>query len=166
MRADQLIESLENGDEVAAVEAARSAFGNGRHPLQVMVVILHHLGRLRRINETGASTVEQAAEALGLRGSHYPAERALAWSQAMGGQRIEQVLLLAIQAEDAIKAGERDAARSFAGELTVERLIVELCNRRPAPDNETMPGYAAWETNERAIQRSLPRSDCDGMKNP
>lgn len=81
----------------AVTNVRRMVQGGGRHPLQVMATLTTHYGRMLRLDGSGIRSEKDAAALLGMKGSTYPAKKALAATAKLGSARIARaVRLLAV----------------------------------------------------------------------
>lgn len=96
----ELTDAIAGGDVAAAVERARRMVaGGGRHPLQVMATLQTHVGRMLALDGSGATSERQAADLLGMKGSTYPARKALDQARALGSERIARSVQLLAAAD-------------------------------------------------------------------
>jgi DNA polymerase III delta subunit len=94
----------------------------GRHPLQVMVTLHSHVERMLRLEGSGATTEQQAAAVLGLKGSStFPARKALNRVKALGPQRIGRAIVLLGEADAALRG-----AQGWPPEQVLEVLVARL----------------------------------------
>ena len=72
-----LTDAIDRGDVSATLAALQRMWGAGRHPLQVMANLIAHISRMARLDGADAATEREGAQILGLRGSTFPARKAL-----------------------------------------------------------------------------------------
>ncbi len=97
-----LTDAIDAGDMGRALAALRRMRGGGSHPLVVLAVLHRHYRQLLRLDGSGASTAEAAAELLGLR-SVFPARKALAQSHRLGSARLARAIKLLADADLALR---------------------------------------------------------------
>lgn len=118
----ELTDAIDRGDVAGAVDRVRRMTGGGeRHPLQVMATITSHVQRMVRLDGSGVRDEKAAAELLGMKGSTYPAKKALAQAQRLGSERVGRALQL-VAAADADLRGRT----AVPGEAVLEVLVARL----------------------------------------
>ncbi|MGI9623264.1 MAG: DNA polymerase III subunit delta [Acidimicrobiales bacterium] len=96
----ELTDALASADIALSLDRARRMTGaGGRHPLQIMASLHAHYARLLRIDGSGLAEEKAAAEALGMKGSTYPAKKALQQSRKLGTDRITRAIGLLAAAD-------------------------------------------------------------------
>lgn len=95
-----LTDAIGRGDVGAALEAlARSTGAGGRHPLQILASLHQHYGRLLRLDGAGVRGEQEAAALLGMKGSTFPAKKALSQLRRLGRDRVARAVRLLAQAD-------------------------------------------------------------------
>ncbi len=95
-----LTDAIDRGDVATAVtNVRRMVFGGGRHPLQVLATLQSHYEKLARLDGSGARDEREAAAVLGLKGSTFPARKALAGVRRLGGPGVRRGLRLVAAAD-------------------------------------------------------------------
>lgn len=95
-----LTDAIDRGDVVGAVTNLQRMLGGGaRHPLQVMVTIQSHVERLVRLDGAGVADEKAAASLLGMKGSTFPAKKALAQTRALGHAKVVRSVQLVAGAD-------------------------------------------------------------------
>lgn len=118
----ELTDAIDKGDAATALDRLhRMLRGGGRHELQVMATLQGHYGRVLRLDGAGARSEKEAAQVLGLRGSTFPARKALDVSRSLGSAGIRRVMGLLADADLALKG-----AQAWPGELVLEVLVARL----------------------------------------
>jgi DNA polymerase III subunit delta len=118
----ELTDAVDGGDPAAAVAVlARMLGAGGRHPLQVMVTLQVHVERMLRLHGSGASSEADAAALLGMKGSTFPARKALQRGRALGPARIGRAVELLAQADLDLRG-----ASAWPAELVMEVLVARL----------------------------------------
>jgi DNA polymerase III subunit delta len=98
-----LTDAVDAGDIAVALGALhRMLGGGGAHPLVILAILHRHYRQLLRLDGSGVSTPEAAAELLGLRSS-FPARKALAQSRRLGPARIGRAVKLLAEADLAVR---------------------------------------------------------------
>src|SRR4029453_5307694 len=122
-----LTDAIDRGDVAASLEKlARLTGGGGWHPLQVMATLTNHYLRMLALDGAGVGDEKAAAELLGMKGSTFPARKALSQSRKLGSDRLREFTVLLAQADLDLRG-----ARAWPPELVVEVLIARLASRTP-----------------------------------
>lgn len=129
-----LTDAIDAGSTARAVELVRRMLaGGGRHPLQVMVTLQTHFERMLRLDGAGVRDEKAAAALLGMKGSTYPAKKALAQCTRMGTDRLGRATRRLHEADVQLR-GATGAAPEMVLELLVARLAAlsgsEVSSRR------------------------------------
>ena len=93
-----------------------------------MATLQGHYGRVLRLDGAGARSEKDAAQVLGLRGSTFPARKALDVSRSLGPVGIRRVIALLAEADLALKG-----AQAWPGELVMEVEILQSARRAKHP---------------------------------
>lgn len=118
----ELTDAIDAGRVPEALEKLRRMIGAGdRHPLAIMAVLQSHYLRMLRLDGSGARDERAAAELLGLRGSTFPAKKALAQQRKLGSGRLQRAVELLARADVDLRGG-----RAWPGELVMEVLVARL----------------------------------------
>jgi DNA polymerase III subunit delta len=123
-----LTDAIDRGDAQAALTVLTRMLAAGRHPLQITASLHGHYQRMLRLEGSGANSEAQAAELLGLKGSTFPARKALDQTRALGPERIHEFLGLLADADLDLRG-----AKAWPVELVVEVLVARLASRTPRP---------------------------------
>jgi DNA polymerase-3 subunit delta len=124
-----LTDAIDRGDVTGALEQLRRITGaGGRHPLEVTATLHGHYRRILRLDGAGIETEADAAAALGLTGSTFPAKKALTQSRRIGHDGVARAITLLSEADLALK-GEVD----WPGDLVLEVLVARLARLAPRP---------------------------------
>jgi DNA polymerase III subunit delta len=121
-----LTDAIDRGDAPAALSVLTRMLNSGRHPLQITASLHGHVQRMLRLDGSGAGTESQAAEILGLKGSTFPARKALDQARRLGSERIQEFVLLLADADLDLRG-----AKAWPPELVVEVLVARLASRSP-----------------------------------
>jgi DNA polymerase-3 subunit delta len=123
----ELTDAIDRGDVALALERlARLLGGGGWHPLQVMATLTNHYLRMLALDGAGVGNEKMAAELLGLKGSTFPARKALDQSRKLGSDRLREFAGLLAQADVDLRG-----AKAWPPELVVEVLVARLASRTP-----------------------------------
>lgn len=118
----ELTDAIDRGDVPAALDRLARMLGAGdRHPLAVMATLQSHYTRMVRLDGAGARNEADAARVLGLKGSTFPAKKALSQSRRLGGPGIGRAIALLATADVDLRG-----ARAWPGELVMEVLVARL----------------------------------------
>ena len=118
----ELTDAIDGGRVSEAVEKVqRMLAGGGRHPLQVMVTLQSHVERMLRLDGSGVRDEKQAAALLGIKGSTFPAKKALAQSNRMGSAKLARATRL-VAAADVDLRGRTEQS----GDVVLETLVARL----------------------------------------
>lgn len=122
-----LTDSIDRGDTPGALEALSRMMGAGeRHPLQIMAVLHGHYTKMLRLD--GANIVDEAAAAdvLGIKGSTFPAKKALTQARRLGHEGVSEAIRLLADADLDLRG-----ATAWPEELVIEVLVARLSRLGP-----------------------------------
>lgn len=123
-----LTDAIDQGDVVLALDRLHRMVGAGaRHPLQVMAVLHNHYGRMLRLDGADVRGEREAAELLGMKGSTFPAKKALEQARRLGSDRVQQFIELLADADLDLRG-----AKAWPPELVMEVLVARLAGRSRA----------------------------------
>jgi DNA polymerase III subunit delta len=124
-----LTDAIDAGDVPAALGHLRRMLAAGaRHPLVVLATLHTHFGRMLRLEGAGIADEREAAAALGLTGSTFPAKKALAATRRVGHAGVARAITLLADADLALKG-----AVDWPPELVLEVLVARLARLAPRP---------------------------------
>ncbi len=124
-----LTDAIDRGDTSAALDQLARQVGAGeRHPLQVMGSLQAHFLRILRLDGAGCRDETDAAKALGMTGSTFPAKKALAQSRRLGSNGIARAVALLAQGDLDLR-GQRD----IPGDVVLEVLVARLSKLAVGP---------------------------------
>ena len=122
----ELTDAIDSGQIPVALDKLQRMTGTGgRHPLQVMASLQTHYLRMLRLDGAPISGEKQAAQLLGMKGSTYPAKKALNQSKRLGSDGIRRAVELLAEADRGLR-GEV----GWPPELVMEVLVARLANLR------------------------------------
>lgn len=118
----ELTDAIEKGDAALALDKLhRLLDGSGLHPIQLLASLQGWAGRLLRLDGAGVAGERQAAELLGVRGSTFPAKKALDTSRRLGHDRTVRVIALLADADLALRGSQ-----AWPEALVLEVLVARL----------------------------------------
>ncbi|MBW8826613.1 MAG: DNA polymerase III subunit delta [Acidobacteria bacterium] len=118
-----LTDAIDAGRTADALSALQRMMGAGeRHPLQLLAALHGHYGRMLRLDGAGIADEATAAQALGMKGSTFPAKKALTQSRRLGGDGVAEAIRLLAEADLDLRGFERDWPDSLVMEVLVARL--------------------------------------------
>ena len=115
-----LTDAIDRGDVEGSLVHLRRALTD-RHPLVVLASLWNHFQRMVRLDGSGARTDQDAAALLSLRGSTFPAKKALAQTDRLGSHGVASAVAM-IHRADLDLRGLRDLPDTVVLELLVARL--------------------------------------------
>jgi DNA polymerase-3 subunit delta len=117
-----LTDAIDRGDRARALELLQRMIGQGeRHPFQVLATLHSHFARILRLDGADVATEKQAAELLGIKGSTFPAKKALGQARKLGHDRIVRMIDLLAEADLDLRGG-----KAWPDHLVLEVLVARL----------------------------------------
>lgn len=117
-----LTDAIDKGDGPLALSYLdRMLRGGDRHPLAIMANLQGHYLRMLRLDGAGARGEKDAAAVLGLKGSTFPAKKALDQGRKLGGTGVRRAVELLAEADVDLRG-----ASAWPGELVMEVLVARL----------------------------------------
>ncbi len=102
----ELTDALDRGDVAGALEKLdRMMHGGERHALQVLATLHGHYQRAFALDGAPVSNDRDAAAHLGMKGSTFPAKKALTLSRRLGSDRLRRIIGLLADADLAVRGG-------------------------------------------------------------
>ena len=118
----ELTDALDRGDIATALDKLhRMVSGGGRHPLQVMATLHGHYARMLQLDGAPVRGEKDAAQLLGLRGSTFPARKALQQARRLGHDRVVEAVSLLAGADLDLRGG-----KAWPEGLVLEVLVARL----------------------------------------
>lgn len=122
----ELTDPIDNHDPAGAVAALRRMMGPGEaHPLQLMATLHRHLEQAMRLDGIDGLDDKGAAQVLGLKGSTFPARKALSRARALGSGGVADAYALLAQADLDLRG-----ATGLESEAVMEVLVARLADPR------------------------------------
>ncbi len=117
----ELTDAIDRGNVGVALAVCQRMWGAGRHPLAVAASVVGHFIRMARLDGAAVANEKEAAEVLGLRGSTFPARKALDACRRRGSDGIAHAMELLATA-DADLRGRSGLDPRFVTEILCARL--------------------------------------------
>ncbi len=120
-----LTDAIDGGDVSGSLDVLnRMMVGGTRHPLQILATLSNHYLRMIRLDDPEIRGDKEAAEVLGIKGSTFPAKKALDGARRLGSDRLAEFASLLAQADL-----DLHGAKAWPPELVVEVLVARLAGR-------------------------------------
>lgn len=118
----ELTDAIDSGDIGTALEKlGRMTRGGERHPLQVMATLQSHYQRALALDGASIRNEKDAAAILGMKGSTFPAKKAMTLSRNLGGTGIAKAVHLLADADIDLRGGT-----AVPAEAVMEVLVARL----------------------------------------
>ena len=118
----ELTDAIDSGQIPVALEKlSRMTRGGERHPLQVMATLQSHYQRALALDGASVASEKDAAAILGIKGSTFPAKKAMNLSRNLGPAGITRAVHLLAEADLDLRGGTAVPANAVM-ELLVARL--------------------------------------------
>lgn len=118
----ELTDALDRGDiRTSLAKLHRMTAGGGRHALQVMATLHNHYARMLALDGAPVTGEKDAAALLGLKGSTFPARKALGQARKLGHERVVRAIDLLAQADLDLRGG-----KAWPDDLVLEVLVARL----------------------------------------
>lgn len=123
-----LTDAIDSGDLAAALGALERMLDAGdRHPLQIMASLHSHYERMLRLDGAPVSNEKDAAQLLGMKGSTFPAKKALTQTRRLGTHGVARAIEL-LAAADLDLRGQS----GLEGRTVIEVMVARLARLRAA----------------------------------
>lgn len=117
-----LTDAIDRADRATALDLLQRMIGQGeRHPFQVLSTLHSHYARMLRLDGAEVAGEKQAAELLGMKGSTFPAKKALGQARRLGHDRVVRAIDLLAQADLDLRGG-----KLWPDHLVLEVLVARL----------------------------------------
>ena len=118
----ELTDAIDGGRVSDALDKLHRMMGAGdRHPLAIMATLQSHYTRMLRLDGAGARSDKDAAAVLGLKGSTFPAKKALDQLRRLGSPGVRRAIELLARADVDLRGGS-----AWPGPLVMEVLVARL----------------------------------------
>lgn len=118
-----LTDAIDKGEQATALLHLHRMMSAGeRHPLVVLSTLHRHFGQMLRLDGSDARTDSEAAALLGLKGSTFPAKKALTQARRLGSTRIRRAIVLLAEADLDLRG-----VKAWPEQLVMEVLVARLC---------------------------------------
>jgi DNA polymerase III subunit delta len=118
----ELTDAVDRGDIAGALDKLhRMIDGGGRHPLQVMATLHGHYSRMLQLDGAAVRSEKDAAQLLGMKGSTFPARKALSQVRKLGHDKIVRAMDLLATADLDLRGG-----KAWPEPLVLEVLVARL----------------------------------------
>ena len=119
----ELTDRIDSGDTARALDALTRMMGAGdRHPLAIMATLHTHYARMLRLDGADIADEVTAAQALGMKGSTFPAKKALTQTRRLGHHGVTEAIRLLAQADLDLRKLDKDWPEELVMEVLVARL--------------------------------------------
>ena len=123
----ELTDAIDKGDTATALAVLGRLVGpGGRHPLVILATLHTHFARMLRLEGAGIPDEAQAAAALGITGSTFPAKKALLQVRRLGYEPLAGAITLLAEADLALRG-----AVEWPGQAVLEVLVARLSRLAP-----------------------------------
>jgi DNA polymerase-3 subunit delta len=119
-----LTDAIDKGDAAKSLQMLHRMQTAGLHSLQVMASLTNHYGRMAALDGTGVPDERAAAEVLGIKGSTFPAKKALTQARKLGSDRLREFTRLLADADL-----DTRGASSLPDDVVMEVLVARLASR-------------------------------------
>ncbi len=117
-----LTDAIDAGDVPRAVtNLQRMLAGGARHPLQIMVTLQTHVERMLRLDGSGVRDDKAAAALLGMKGSSFPAKKAMEQGRRLGSAKVARATVLLAAADADLRGRTAQDAQAV-----IETLVARL----------------------------------------
>jgi DNA polymerase III subunit delta len=117
-----LTDAIDRGEIAKAIEALHRIH-RASHALVVMASLHNHVQRMLALDGAGVRSEKEAAEVLGIKGSTFPAKKALDQGRRLGTEKVMQATTLLAQADVDLRG-----VKNGPDELLLEVLVARLAN--------------------------------------
>jgi DNA polymerase III subunit delta len=118
----ELTDAIDKGDMRLALDRLRRMTGGGdRHPMQVLATLHGHYSRMLALDGAPVTGEKDAAALLGLKGSTFPARKALTQTRKLGHDKVVRAIDLLATADLDLRGG-----KAWPEGLVMEVLVARL----------------------------------------
>lgn len=120
----ELTDAIDSGKIDVSLDKLHRMMGSGgRHPLQIMASLQTHYLRMVRLDGAPVAGEKQAAALLGMKGSTFPAKKALTQTKRLGPEGVRRAVDLLADADRGLR-GESGWPPELVMEVLVARLAI------------------------------------------
>ncbi|MCU1370320.1 MAG: holA [Ilumatobacteraceae bacterium] len=117
-----LTDAIDKGDVPLALDRLQRMMGAGdRHSLAIMATLQSHVLRMVKLDGANVRSEKDAAALLGMKGSTFPAKKAMNQARKLGSPGVRRALALLAKADVDLRG-----AQAWPQELTMEVLVARL----------------------------------------
>ncbi len=118
----ELTDAIDQGNIAVALDKLHRMMGGGeRHTLQILATLHGHYQRALALDGAGIGNEKQAAALLGMKGSTFPAKKALNLSRSLGSEKLREVFGLLATADLGVRG-----ATAIDTDTLMEVLVARL----------------------------------------
>lgn len=118
----ELTDAMASGDIASSLDKLRRmSQAGGRHPLATLATLTTHYQRMMRLDGADVRGEKDAALLLGMKGSTFPAKKAMQQSRTLGSERLQSAIDLIARADLALRG-----TTALDGEAVLEVLVARL----------------------------------------
>jgi DNA polymerase-3 subunit delta len=118
-----LTDAIDRSDTAGAIGTLHRMLHAGeRHPLVVMATLHRHYANMLRLDGAGVRDEAEAATALGMKGSTFPAKKALTQARRLGHDGVAEAIRLLAEADLDLRGFRKDWPEELVMEVLVARL--------------------------------------------
>ncbi len=125
-----LTDAIDGGDAAASLHHLHRLL-HGRHPFVVLASLWGHYQRILRLEGSGARNEAQAAAVLGLKGSTFPARKALSQAGRLGPAGVARAVELLHRADLDLRGLRTYGPGRDSERITLEVLVARLARLSP-----------------------------------
>lgn len=123
----ELTDAIDSGRTADAITNARRMMNAGaKHPLQILATLHGHYGRMLKLDNPNVRSDQQAADALNMKGSTFPAKKAFNQLRALGRPGLFKAFELVARADLDVRG-----ATDWPPETVIEVLVARLSRLGP-----------------------------------
>jgi DNA polymerase III subunit delta len=124
----ELTDAIDSGKVDRALDLLGRMLGQGgRHPFQVLATLHSHYSRILRLDGAPVGGEADAAKLLGLKGSTFPAKKALGMARRLGHHRVVRAIDLLAEADLDLRGG-----KAWPDHVVLEVLVARLAHQSRA----------------------------------
>ena len=117
-----LTDAIDKGDAATSIELLQRMMGaGGRHALAIMATLQTHYLRMLRLDGADVRGEKDAAALLGMKGSSYPAKKAMTQARKLGSAKVRRAVGLLAGADLDLRGKQ-----AWPEELVMEVLVARL----------------------------------------